>query len=405
MSYLEPRTYNVQNAGKAWSYMTDGDKMRFEVHSGDHWHRDRSGVERSEIASFKKLAFDQTYTVNYKFMVEPGQPNTADWLVIGQVHSTHDSYDSGVSPPLEINLVGDRMQINARWSTPVQTSWSNVDTRTLYIDTHDIQRGHWYDIKITMKFDPFGNGMLGVWRNGVQLVNYKGLLGYNDETGPYWKHGIYREASPETVAANYSDFSLVKGTDGRTGTPPNTVNGTAGDDVLHGTRAQDSIFGGNGNDNLYGKAENDTLNGGAGSDIMYGGPGNDVLRGLTGKDYMFGDDGNDRIVTGASQNIVTGGNGADVFDFNSSNQRSSAPSVITDFKHRVDKIGLLDMDANTTEPGNQAFNFIGENGFSGKAGELRFSAEVLSADVNGDKVTDFHVRIPHATVTSGDLIL
>ncbi|MET0529188.1 MAG: heparin lyase I family protein [Microvirga sp.] len=256
MSYFETGTYRLQSANTSWDYETDGNRMRFEVRSGDHWQNDRSGVERSEIASYKKLAIGQTYTISYKFMVEPGQPNTADWLVLGQLHSTEDSYDSGVSPPSGINLIGERMEIHVRWSTPAQTNWDNVKTRSLYTDTHDIQRGHWYDIKMTVKFDPFGNGILDVWRDGVQLVNYRGPLGYNDQIGPYWKHGVYREASPESMAVNYSDFSLVEGA--ATDRPPTdpapggTVNGTTGDDVLHGTGVQDSIHGGDGSDHLYG---------------------------------------------------------------------------------------------------------------------------------------------------------
>ena len=409
MTYFEPRTFSTQNAGKSWSYRTDGNTMRFEVHSGDHWQRDRPGVERSEVASYKKLAFDQTYTVDYKFMVEPGQPNTADWLVIGQAHSTEDPSDSGVSPPFEIDLVGDRMQIDARWSTSAKTTWSNVNTRTLYTDTQEIQRGHWYDIRITVKFDPFGSGTLDVRRDGTQLVDYSGPLGYNDQIGPYWKQGVYREASAESIAVNYRDFSLVKGT--AAGQPPTQttptgpVIGTAGNDVLHGTDAQDSLYGGNGDDSLYGAAGNDFLNGQVGNDTMQGGPGDDVLHGLVGNDHLLGGDGDDRIVTGTSQNILIGGNGADVFDFNALNRQPLASSVITDFRHRVDRIDLFDMDANTTVSGNQAFTFIGGNAFSGRAGELRFSGDTLAADIDGDKLADVHVRMPHATVSVGDLVL
>jgi Ca2+-binding RTX toxin-like protein len=411
VTYFEPGTYRLQNANTAWDYQTDGNTMRFELRSGDHWANDRSGVERSEIASYKKLDIGKTYTVSYKFMVEPGQPNSADWLVLGQLHSTEDSYDSGVSPPSGINLIGERMEIHVRWSTPARTDWSNVKTKSLYTDAQNIKRGHWYDIKMTVKFDPFGNGILDIWRDGDQLVNYRGPLGYNDKIGPYWKHGVYREASRESIAVNYSDFSLKEGAAAQPPAPPlppaptGTKHGTAGHDVIHGASTRDSIYGGNGNDNLYGEAGNDFLNGEAGNDIMYGGAGNDVLHGLVGNDYLFGGDGNDRIVTGKGQNHLTGGKGADVFDFNALDQKRSAYSMITDFRHGVDKIDLFDMDAKTTVSGNQAFTFIGKKGFSGKAGELRFSGETLSADVNGDKVADFHVRMPLAKITASDLIL
>ncbi|HZH11207.1 MAG TPA: heparin lyase I family protein [Microvirga sp.] len=402
MQYFDPGTYNLHNANRSWSYTADDNQMRFEVRAGDHWNN-RLKVERSEVASFKKLQFGHTYTINYKFMIEPGPINTADWLVIGQTHSTEDAYDAGVSPPFEINLVGDRMKIGARWSTQAETNWSNVTSRTLYTDTANIKRGHWYDIKITIKLDPFGGGMLDFWRDGVQLVNYDGPLGYNDQIGPYWKQGIYREASAETLAANYRDFSLVE-----------AITGGAGNDILQGTAEQDSILGGNGRDTLYGKAGNDFLNGQAGNDFLNGqagndtlsgGSGDDVLHGLEGNDRLYGDDGNDRLVTGMNQNTLTGGNGADVFDFNALDQKPGVSSWIKDFQHHVDRIDLADIDANTKVSGNQAFTFIGKNAFSGHAGELRFSSGVLSADVNGDKVVDFHVRVSNAVVSASDLVL
>lgn len=407
MPYLDLNTYGIQNANKTWSYTTNGNNFRFELHSGDHWQNDKAGIERSEIASYKTLDFGQIYTVDYKFMIEPGSLNTAKWLTIGQFHASEDKSDGGVSPPYELDLVGDRMQIDARWSTPTQTNWSNVNTRTLYTDTHNIQRGHWYDIKITIKFDPFGNGMLDVWRDGVQLVDYSGPLGYNDSTGPYWKEGIYRQGSSETMAVNYSGFTLVKGSvvGTGTGTSPGIIHGTIGDDNLYGTDGPDSILGGDGRDLICGGPGNDFLDGQGGDNVLYGGSGDDVIYGLVGINQLSGEAGNDRLVSGTGQNYLYGGGGSDVFDFNALDQRGFASNVIMDFQHSLDKIDLYDIDANSTVSGNQSFHFVGGNPFDGKAGELRFSEGILTADVNGDKVADLHIIINNAKVTADDLIL
>jgi hypothetical protein len=253
----------VHNAGNAWSYQNDGNAMRFEQHFGDHWRKDRDGVERSEISSSKALEFNKTYTVNYKFMIEPGQANTADWLVFGQFHAEEDEGDQGVSPPFEINFEGERMQIDVRWSTPELTNWSNVETKTLYTDANDIERGKWYEIKMEVKFDPFGGGVLNVWRDGIQLVDYDGPLGYTDKIGPHWKQGIYREDSSEVIAVNYKDFSLNPGTEPGEGAPLPTeemppaavgpIQGTGYDDFLVGTSGADSILSASGDDALHGK--------------------------------------------------------------------------------------------------------------------------------------------------------
>src|SRR5439155_22873217 len=89
---------------------------------------------------------------------------------------------------------------------------------------------------------------------------------------------------------------------------------------------------------------NDTLIGGANGDILYGGLGSDTL---------------------------TGGGGNDLFYYTDVAQSVGANTDrITDFT-AGDKIDLSQIDADTTQAGDQAFNFIGSNAFDGQAGELR----------------------------------
>jgi len=72
-------------------------------------------------------------------------------------------------------------------------------------------------------------------------------------------------------------------------------SGTAGDDVLYGTKGNNVIEGGAGNDRIYGYEGNDTLIGGPGNDYMEGGEGNDT--------YVFGKgDGQDTIYEYKSNN-------------------------------------------------------------------------------------------------------
>lgn len=55
-----------------------------------------------------------------------------------------------------------------------------------------------------------------------------------------------------------------------------TINGSTGDDLLHGYAGADTISGGAGNDTLYGDDGADTLIGGAGNDLLVGGNGTDT---------------------------------------------------------------------------------------------------------------------------------
>ena len=65
-----------------------------------------------------------------------------------------------------------------------------------------------------------------------------------------------------------------------------------------------------------------------------------------------------------------------------------------------DRIDLSAIDANTAASGNQAFNYIGNAAFTGKAGELRTvksaSDTYVYGDVNGDGKADFAVHLDDA---------
>jgi Ca2+-binding RTX toxin-like protein len=56
------------------------------------------------------------------------------------------------------------------------------------------------------------------------------------------------------------------------------IDGTAGNDLILGTSAGETITGNGGNDCIVGGAGNDTLRGGNGTDVCIGGPGNDKFK-------------------------------------------------------------------------------------------------------------------------------
>jgi Ca2+-binding RTX toxin-like protein len=67
-------------------------------------------------------------------------------------------------------------------------------------------------------------------------------------------------------------------------------------ETLTGTAGQDLIFGGGGNDQLLGLAGNDELNGEAGNDTIDGGAGEDLMSGGTGNDTFIVDNAADQVI-------------------------------------------------------------------------------------------------------------
>jgi hypothetical protein len=197
--------------GHGFEVLGDG-TLRFEIRKGDHYsdgtYSDPEGVERSEIGEVVRhplSAFNGSFRAKYKFMVEEGPPITAPWLVMGQLHS-------GLSrtPPFEIKFEeNDRMKIVAKFD---RGNGRPVSQR-LYQDSRNIRRGHWYTMEIDVQLGPHGNGHVKVWRDGLELVNFRGKVGYADQETAHWRLGIYRGTplGGETIAALYKDVDLSYG--------------------------------------------------------------------------------------------------------------------------------------------------------------------------------------------------
>ena len=183
------------------------------------------------------------------------------------------------------------------------------------------------------------------------------------------------------------------------------TNGTAGADVVITLTGQflPSAFTLSGKDILLntgasnpGTPGNDNLIGTSGNDSLSGGIGNDILDGKAGNDVLLGGDNNDRLVGGLGSDTLTGGTGADVFAFQSiwdSSPGTVYHDVITDFSPvQLDKMDLTAVDANPVLGGDQAFQFI-TGDFTGEAGELRYAAGLVMADVNGDGLAELEIQL------------
>ncbi len=91
-----------------------------------------------------------------------------------------------------------------------------------------------------------------------------------------------------------------------------TIDGTAGDDVIVAGDGNDTINGLGGADSLCADAGDDTVNGGTGADFAAGGPGADVVNGNGGNDLLLGNAGGGDI--NDVGDTINGGTGNDIVD-------------------------------------------------------------------------------------------
>ena len=71
-----------------------------------------------------------------------------------------------------------------------------------------LERNVWHDIMHEVTVDPYGNGVLQSWIDGVNVVNYVGAIGYVDALGPYWKFGVYSDPLSFIRVARFRDVEI-----------------------------------------------------------------------------------------------------------------------------------------------------------------------------------------------------
>jgi Ca2+-binding RTX toxin-like protein len=156
---------------------------------------------------------------------------------------------------------------------------------------------------------------------------------------------------------------------------------------------------------LEGDLGNDTISGAGGADSIRGGAGNDWIRGGEGGDLLIGGSGADKFAYYSISEI--GGAGTGPQDVIMGFAGTGSDAAATD----RDRIDLHRIDADVTTEADDAFHFIGDDEFTGVAGELRVVsdwitvtdpingaefedyARLVEGDVNGDGAADFQLAV------------
>ncbi|WP_221391319.1 heparin lyase I family protein [Dyadobacter sp. NIV53] len=203
--------YRVQSPNKDYSVSLAKNKScqqyKFQLNSGDQWSSDAGkDKERSELYSLDKMPFNQDIWLSYAVKVAPGDAVTSKFCHFGQFHATEDAGDAASVPVLTFRFVGeDNLSITTCANTD-KIATKNLAGVIRY--TGKLQRGVWVRNVMRIRFH-HTNGQLQWWENGVEKLNLINIgMGNNDTVGPYWKFGIYRTKSVETLMVDYANMEL-----------------------------------------------------------------------------------------------------------------------------------------------------------------------------------------------------
>ena len=177
---------------------------RFEVRQGDKIY---NGSFRAEIKDKFNAPIGKDLWYGFSTYIPASFPTHDNRCVIAQWNGEPDTEveeNADRSPPLAIRFIKGALRITLRHHSD-KIMKENGKEIILY-EQKDFPRDKWNDFVLNINFTHSNKGFVKAWLNAKQIVNYSGPVGYNDDKGPYFKMGLYRNDVPETYVIYHDEF-------------------------------------------------------------------------------------------------------------------------------------------------------------------------------------------------------
>ena len=150
------------------------------------------------------------YIYEFDMYLEQGFIADANWwTLLSQWHGIPDAGEIPRHPPLMLYAQDGQLSIRGRWDS-AKISTAQAAGTQLDLWSGKLKTGVWEKWKFDVAWN-YANptdlyqGFCRVYRDGEQIVNYIGRIGYNDPKGPYWKVGLYHwdQSTPFSHKTSY----------------------------------------------------------------------------------------------------------------------------------------------------------------------------------------------------------
>lgn len=221
---LQSKTYAIEKLSNGWRLMSPGkaysiarsqqtrhpggSSIRFELRGGEAWNEHVDPSFRSEISTDEYVAMNSVQWYGFSLFIPTDFPIEDNRCVIGQWHDKAKSQmgEADKSPDVAQRFRNGRFYVTVRHSDQrIVTDPDQVPEEVVF-ETMHFPLGQWNDFVYQIKWSYHKNGFVNGWMNGKQIIKYRGPVGYNDDIGPFFNFGLYRDGTDQTYVVYFDEY-------------------------------------------------------------------------------------------------------------------------------------------------------------------------------------------------------
>jgi hypothetical protein len=212
--------WHANSPGKPYSISLDNGMnyqnqptLRFEMRKGDAWIGPKgSKTYRNELipSDFPPPKSIRYYGCN--IFIPKDFPIEDNRLVLMQWWSQAKTEmgEKGKSPSLALRYTKGTISATIRHSdVRVVTEPDNVPQKRIF-ESQLLKKGQWNHFIFQVRWSFKDDGFVKIWWNKKLVTDYRGPIGYDDDQGPLFKFGMYRDDSPKTYIAYFNNCREAK---------------------------------------------------------------------------------------------------------------------------------------------------------------------------------------------------
>jgi Polysaccharide lyase len=205
------------SAGKPYSIANVADPLgsgetclRFELRAGETWVNTGSPTYRAEIETPEHPPINSVRWYSFGLMLPQDFPIEDNRLALAQWHGTDKK---SLGEPSRIPVMAFRYR-NGEFNITMRHSEERIvhDPDAVRAEalfrTKPLPLNVWNYFVVEARWSYTPDGFVNIWWNGKQIVQYRGPVGYNDDAGPYFQFGIYRDETDKTYVTYMKDVRM-----------------------------------------------------------------------------------------------------------------------------------------------------------------------------------------------------